>query len=101
MPKCHCLQDASPVSAAHDKVGYGCSAQLTSLLPAWRVRRLGSVGCLHFCSGTLRTCSMPGLSGFSSGRVSTCSGTSLQPARGMSSQWRSTVRARCSSVCFF
>ena len=83
MPKCHHLQDASLASAAHDEVGYGWSAQLTSLLPAWR---LCSVGCLHFCSGTLRTCSMPGLSGFSSGRVSTCSGTSLQPARGMSSQ---------------
>lgn len=53
------------------------------------------------CLGAARTCSMPGLSGFSNGRVSTCSGTSLQPARGMSSQWRSTLRARCSSVCFF
>lgn len=44
---------------------------------------------------------MPGLSGFSSGLVSTCSGTSLQPARGISSQWLIAVRARCSSVCFF
>lgn len=44
---------------------------------------------------------MPGLSGFSSGRVSTCSGTSLQPTRGISSQWLTAVRARCSSVCFF
>ena len=47
------------------------------------------------------TCSMPGLSGFSRGRVSTCSGTSLQPTLGISSQWFSTVRAKCSSVCFF
>lgn len=47
------------------------------------------------------TCSMPGLSGLSSGRVSTCSGTRRQPARGMSSQCRSTASARCSSVGFF
>lgn len=46
------------------------------------------------------TCSIPGLSGFSRGLVSTCSGTSLQPTRGMSSQWLRTARARCSSVCF-
>lgn len=44
---------------------------------------------------------MPGLSGLSSGRVSTCSGTRWQPARGMSSQCRSTASARCSSVGFF
>lgn len=47
------------------------------------------------------TCSIPGLSGWSSGLVSTCSGTSLQPALGIPSQCLSTVRARCSSVCFF
>lgn len=44
---------------------------------------------------------MPGLSGFRRGLVSTCSGTSLQPIRGISSQRLSTARARCSSVCFF
>ena len=49
----------------------------------------------------LPTCSMPGLSGFSRGLVSTCSGTSLQPTLGISSQWFSTVSAKCSSVCFF
>lgn len=48
-----------------------------------------------------QTCSIPGLSGWSNGLVSTCSGMSLQPTRGISSQWFSTVRARCSSVCFF
>lgn len=52
-------------------------------------------------TGLFPTCSMPGLSGFSRGLVSTCSGTSLQPTRSISSQWFSTVRARCSSVCFF
>lgn len=48
-----------------------------------------------------RTCSIPGLSGWSSGLVSTCSGTSLQPTFGISFQCFNTVRARCSSVCFF
>lgn len=47
------------------------------------------------------TCSMPGLSGLRSGLVSTCSGMSLQPTRGISSQCLRTVRAKCSSVCFF
>lgn len=49
----------------------------------------------------MKTCSIPGLSGWSNGLVSTCSGTSLQPTRGISSQWFNTVKARCSSVCFF
>lgn len=44
---------------------------------------------------------MPGLSGFRRGLVSICSGTSLQPTRGMSSQWFNASRAICSSVCFF
>lgn len=47
------------------------------------------------------TCSIPGLSGWSSGLVSTCSGMSLHPTRGISSQCFNTVRARCSSVLFF
>lgn len=51
--------------------------------------------------GGKHTCSMPGLSGLNSGLVSTCSGTSLQPTLGISSQCLRTVRARSSSVCFF
>lgn len=58
-------------------------------------RRAASVGW-----GSI-TCSMPGLSGLSSGRVSTCSGTKRQPTRGMSSQWCRTISPRCSSVFFF
>lgn len=53
-----------------------------------------------FCCTHLHTCSMPGLSGLRSGLVSTCSGMSLQPTRGISSQCLRTVRAKCSSVCF-
>lgn len=55
----------------------------------------------HLSVRSFLTCSMPGLSGFRRGLVSTCSGTSLQPTRGISSQRLSTARARCSSVCFF
>ena len=43
---------------------------------------------------------MPGLSGLSSGRVSTCSGTRWQPTRGMSSQCLRASSATCSSVGF-
>lgn len=70
-------------------------------------RKIYSLTIISICSMTLGkawlfpTCSMPGLSGFSRGLVSTCSGTSLQPTLGISSQWLSTVKAKCSSVCFF
>lgn len=49
-------------------------------------------------AGVTSTCSMPGLSGLYSGLVSTCSGTKRQPTFGISSQWCSTAKARCSSV---
>jgi len=39
---------------------------------------------------------MPGFSGLYSGLVSTCSGTSLQPTFGISSQFCSTASASCS-----
>lgn len=42
------------------------------------------------------TCSMPGLSLWQRGRVSMCSGTSLYPAPGISSQARKTFKERCS-----
>jgi len=48
---------------------------------------------LHYIT---RTCSMPGFSGLYSGLVSTCSGTSLQPTFGISSQFCSTASASCS-----
>lgn len=64
------------------------------------LRRPGQ-GCLTPDPGqVLITCSMPGLSGLSSGLVSTCSGTRRQPTRGMSSQCLRAASATCSSVGF-
>ncbi len=67
----------------------------------WWTWSMSLVITVIFCAGLLGTCSMPGLSGLRSGLVSTFSGMSLQPTRGISSQCLRTVRAKCSSVCFF
>lgn len=50
--------------------------------------------------GSILTCSMPGLSGWYRGLVSTCSGTRGHPTLGISSQCWSTARAKCSSLVF-
>ena len=73
----------------------GIQSNLESLF-ACKPGRGISIGNISHHISTL-PCSMPGLSGLKSVRVSMCSGTRCVPTRGISCQWCNTAKARCSS----